>query len=208
MQTASVREREGVLARSILLRQNSRHTANVEIEDIPSGRAGYALVDRYVVAKKEPAGAIYQIYLDSGTVALGAARGFGEDVNVAPVTVSPGWLDEVTVNLEKLTNLEDNWNGNGGNPVSKEYAGEAVKFLRFAADSRLPKPFIYPAPDGGAIMNFERKNRSLALMLEDGKIYSILRIDDTTARFDGELGEAARDRVLELLRVVFAQFKG
>lgn len=68
--------------------------------------------------------------------------------------------------LESLTQLPDNWDGHGAQPVDDIAQEAATRMLRRLMVHGVPRPDILPTSNGGVAFEWESKQISLSLEIE------------------------------------------
>jgi hypothetical protein len=76
---------------------------------------------------------------------------------------SPAWLKETYDRISELKNLDQNWDGNGGLPVT-DSAIKSIRVLLSRLDIEdMPTPHVAPIPDGGIGLHWRVGSRDLEI---------------------------------------------
>lgn len=129
----------------------------------------------------------------------------GDSLRSTRRTAAVDWLDEVLEVIERLQNLPDDWNSHGACPLQTSSAQDAWEILTIAAGLAAPKPFIYPSPEGGAVLEFSKGGKRLSLILEEELIVGLFSEGSEIVRIDGELHGRLRKTVIGSIEAALEQ---
>lgn len=92
------------------------------------------------------------------------------------------WLCEVTEQIQRLADLEKNWDSYGAEPIDPKSIGHAVRLVeQLAMYERIEKPLITPTSNGHVGLEVLCKNRKLDMDIEPtGRINFLAEIEETT----------------------------
>jgi len=91
------------------------------------------------------------------------------------------WMASVYGKLDELRRLPENWDGDGGLPISEEIMGSASRLLAGlrTANRTLPIPFIAPIPNGSLQLEWRRNEKYFEIEFLDKDTISTLLEDST-----------------------------
>jgi hypothetical protein len=80
--------------------------------------------------------------------------------------------------LARLKVLPENWNAEGGKPVSPQVAEIATLIISQIAPRLREPPFLYPTPQGGAILEVQFAGDRLSIIIENDFILGVAFVDE------------------------------
>jgi hypothetical protein len=81
------------------------------------------------------------------------------------------WVPACVGKITQLSQLSQNWDGYGSDPVSKDALRTALRFLEEGPIQIIPEPSVSPVPGGGLGFHWQVEGRDLELeFLPDGAV--------------------------------------
>jgi len=106
-----------------------------------------------------------------------------------------------SMQLDRLINLPDGWDGGRAKPVLPTTAILAMQVLSQVADDLTPAPHVFPLPDGGVQLEWLINGNGLEIEISPNGELSALGIDaGGVDRIDHEVGAGAAMSTLQIAK--------
>jgi hypothetical protein len=89
---------------------------------------------------------------------------FDDWVNVG--YYAPGFRDAIAVELDRLSELDENWDAQGAHPIDRETIDAARNFVQLLPDNLISPPAVVPMAKGNLQFEWHKGPRSLELEFE------------------------------------------
>ena len=125
---------------------------------------------------------------------------FPKTENWISIVEEPEWLDKSIENLEKLKDLEPNWNSYDSVSIDHDLIFRAKTLLESVSISGIPEPFVAPVSSGGINFEWDMPLRYLSIKIRpEGVRFFCVKKDKNEEKEKG-LVEDGLDSVLTLLK--------
>ncbi len=111
-----------------------------------------------------------------------------EPIQLTTGVPAPKWLDDTFERVNRLTTLQEDWDGYGASRVSGNAAINAIRFLVKIAYPKLAPPEVVPVADGGLQVEWHRDGLDFEVMFEPDAPASAL-IEDRAKGTEAETVE-------------------